>query len=80
MTASEGAYIGLTGSRDGGKETAPEDLQGEFPVVLQRLHELLTAYDTGAPWTALGRPERQVFESDYDHLSRRDEWSGGDDA
>lgn len=80
MMATDGAYIGLTGSRDGGKETAPEDLPGEFPVVLQRLHELLSAYDTGAPWTALGRPERQAFESDYDHLSRRDEWSGGDDA
>lgn len=80
LTASDGAYIGLTGSRDGGKETRPEDLQAEMPVVLTRLNELLSAYDTGSPWTALGRPELQAFESDYDHLSRRDEWSGKDDA
>lgn len=80
LTASEGAYIGLTGNRDGGKQTGTDDLQGELPEVLNRLHALLSAYDTGAPWTALGRPERQVFESDYDHLSRRDEWSGEADT
>ena len=78
MQATEGAYIGLTGSGDGGKETRPEDLVAEMPTVMERLLEMLSKYDTGAPWTALGRPHLQAFESDYDHLSRRDEWSGED--
>jgi RecB family exonuclease len=78
LQTTEGAYIGLTGTKDGGRETRPQDLPGELPVVMQRLHEMLSKYDTGAPWTALGRPHLQTYESDYDHLSRRDEWSGED--
>ena len=80
MDATDGAYIGLTGSRTGGKETRPKDLPGEIPKFTERVRDLLAAYDTGAPWTALGRPHLQSFESDYDHLSRRDEWAGEDDG
>lgn len=79
LQATDGAYIGLTGTKEGGKETRPKDLAAETPVFLERVKTLLATYDTGTPWTALGRPHLQLYESDYDHLSRRDEWVGEGD-
>jgi len=79
MTPASGAYIGLTGSGDGGKITEREDLASEIARHVEYLKELITAYREGAPWTSRGRPQRTSWESDYDHLARVREWEGEDD-
>ncbi|MEM8570376.1 MAG: double-strand break repair protein AddB [Pseudomonadota bacterium] len=48
--------------------------------VWTRLAELISAYQSPTTgYTARLRPQRLTYESDYDHLSRRGEWSDGDD-
>jgi len=48
-------------------------------VTWARLHTLIGHYlDPANGFTARLRPQRISFESEYDHLSRRGEWSDGD--
>ena len=79
MPAGPGAYIGLTGGREGGKETAVPDLAETLPGYREQLANLLGAYLAGAPWLSRGRPERIAFSSDYDHLARKAEWASEDE-
>ena len=40
---------------------------------------LIAAYDRAeTAYVSRGRPEKQSFEGDYDHLARRGEWEGED--
>ena len=78
MTVTDGAYIGLTGGREGGREQPVPGIDA-VPEYLEELSQLLTAYLSGAPWISRGRPELISFESDYDHLARRAEWSDEDE-
>jgi len=80
LEAREGAYLGLTGSNEGGVERRVENLPEEVAAHMARLEELIAAYDreeTG--YIARGRPEKQSFAGDYDHLARRGEWEGEGD-
>jgi ATP-dependent helicase/nuclease subunit B len=45
---------------------------------LARLIRLIALYQTGAGFTARLRPQRLIYESPYDHLSRYGEWSDED--
>ena len=46
-----------------------------------RLRALIAYYqDPAAGFTARLRPQKLSYASDYDHLSRKGEWSDGDDA
>jgi double-strand break repair protein AddB len=74
-----GAYIGLTGSGDGGVERRIELTADELEGHVKEVRDLLTAFDTGAPWVSLGRPEKAFDRGDYDHLARRQEWWGSDE-
>ena len=74
-----GAYIGLTGGREGGRETSYPDLPEDLAAYRDELSDLLAAFLAGAPWLSRGRPERITFASDYDHLARKAEWSGEDE-
>ncbi|HUF56297.1 MAG TPA: double-strand break repair protein AddB [Thermohalobaculum sp.] len=74
-----GAYIGLTGSGDGGLETKSVGLAADRPAYRERLVRLLGAYlDAGTPFLSRGGVERLDEEGDYDHLARRSEWEGAD--
>ena len=73
-----GAYIGLTGGREGGKELVYEGLAEDLPAYRDELAELLAAYLAGTPWISRGRPQLISYDSDYDHLARTAEWSGED--
>ncbi len=79
MQTACGAYIGLTGSGDGGRltevDTAPDQIEQHIEGVVK----LLSAYDAGAPYVALGRVETVRTRGDYDHLARRDEWWGAEE-
>jgi double-strand break repair protein AddB len=81
LEARSGAYLGLTGDRDGGKERRVEDLQAEIAKHVARLEALLAAYDrVETAYVSRGRVEKLEYEGDYDHLARRGEWEGaGDD-
>lgn len=86
--AASGGFQGLASSRArrlqligiGARETrdvpaAPEDIERAWA----RLGELIAAYqrlETG--YTARLRPQHLSYESDFDHLSRKGEWSDGD--
>ena len=76
MEASCGAYIGLTGSGEGGNEVSipicPDDVAGH----MDGIRKLLTSYEMGAPFVSMGRPEMARDGGDYDHLARRREWWG----
>ncbi|MEM7683936.1 MAG: double-strand break repair protein AddB [Pseudomonadota bacterium] len=80
MRTTDGAYIGVTGGKSGGIERKADDLAETAADYALRLQTLLADFDTGAPWISLGRPHRQSYASDYDHLARRAEWFGEDDA
>ncbi|MEM9059415.1 MAG: double-strand break repair protein AddB [Pseudomonadota bacterium] len=80
LAVSDGAYIGMAGGKAGGLETRPDDLGDASGDYLLSLQKLLAEFDAGAPWVSLGRPHRQSYASDYDHLARRAEWFGEDDA
>ncbi len=74
-----GAYLGLTGSGEGGTERRVEDLAAEVEEHWRRFVRLIDAYmrpDT--PYLSHGRPEKAGTTGDYDHLARRGEWDGGD--
>ena len=78
LEARSGAYLGLTGSGEGGKVRAVEDLSAEVAGHMARLEALIAAYDRiETPYISRGRAEKQGFEGDYDHLARRGEWDGG---
>jgi double-strand break repair protein AddB len=78
LEAREGAYLGLTGSSDGGVERRIANLREELAAHMARLDELIAAYDrVETAYVARGRPEKQSFAGDYDHLARRGEWDGG---
>ena len=80
LEAREGAYLGLTGSSEGGVERRVENLPEELGVHMARLEELIAAYDREeTAYIARGRPEKQSFAGDYDHLARRGEWEGEGD-
>ena len=77
LEAASGAYLGLTGSGDGGKEQAVADLVGQVSEHMKNLDELLAAYDRPEqPYTSHGRPFLSTSVGDYDHLARRGEWDG----
>jgi double-strand break repair protein AddB len=78
LEARSGAYLGLTGSGEGGKVRAVENLSAEVAAHMARLEALIAAYDrVETPYISRGRAEKQSFEGDYDHLARRGEWDGG---
>jgi len=80
LEARSGAYLGLTGSGEGGKEQAVADLSAEVDAHMARLEALIAAYDLAeTAYTSRGRAEKQQFEGDYDHLARRGEWEGEGD-
>jgi hypothetical protein len=80
LEARSGAYLGLTGSGDGGKAQAVENLSAEVAAHMERLEALIAAYDrVETPYISRGRAEKQSFEGDYDHLARRGEWEGGEE-
>jgi RecB family exonuclease len=77
LVAHRGAYLGLTGSGDGGAERVVDDLPGQVALHLKRLQAMIAAYDRlETAYISRGRPEKQSFEGDYDHLARRGEWEG----
>jgi double-strand break repair protein AddB len=77
LEARSGAYLGLTGSGEGGKAQAVQDLSAEVAAHMERLAALIAAYDRlETPYTSRGRAEKQQFEGEYDHLARRGEWEG----
>lgn len=78
LVPAGGAFIGLTGGREGGQETRLANLAGDLDTYRRNLSGLLSAFLNGAPWFSRGRPERIAFASDYDHLARKAEWSGED--
>ncbi|MEM1382876.1 MAG: PD-(D/E)XK nuclease family protein [Pseudomonadota bacterium] len=74
-----GAYLGLSGGREGGKELPVDDIDGALAEHKVRLLDLLASYDRAdTPYVARGRPFKQSFAGDYDHLSRRAEWEEGE--
>jgi double-strand break repair protein AddB len=80
LEAKIGAYLGLTGSGDGGKEQVVDDLPAEVAAHWARFEALIAAYDrVETPYISRGRAEMQKFEGDYDHLARRGEWEGGEE-
>jgi len=80
LQAISGAYLGLTGSGDGGKEQRVENLLVEVREHIGRLEALLAAYDRAeTAYVSRGRVERLDFEGDYDHLARRGEWEGSEE-
>ncbi len=79
MQTACGAYIGLTGSGDGGRLTMVETAPEQIAAHIDGLVELLSAYDAGAPYVSLGRVESVRTRGDYDHLARRAEWWGEDE-
>lgn len=80
LTAQTGAYIGLTGSGAGGEERKIDLPKEDVSLHLQRIKELVLAYDAGMPWLSHGRPFKTSFEGDYDHLARVGEWHAEDEA
>ena len=74
LTAETGAYLTITGSGDGGKETPAPDLATEVAEHMQKLRDLLASYDAGRPYVSRERVERSDQTLDYDHLARRPEW------
>ena len=78
LEARIGAYLGLTGSGDGGKEQVVDDLPVKVAAHWAQFEALIAAYDqVETPYISRGRAEKQSFEGDYDHLARRGEWDGG---
>lgn len=68
--------IGLNSRKTAEISTEPESVAQTW----QRLSELISAYQTPeVGYTARLRPERLTYESEFDHLSRKGEWSDGDD-
>ncbi|MBY8977040.1 double-strand break repair protein AddB [Rhodobacteraceae bacterium NNCM2] len=75
-----GAYIGLTGSEVGGKETRRENLSAEVAEHLDRVRLLLAAYDRPeTPYRSRGMVEQNAFVGEFDHLARVGEWKSDDD-
>ncbi|MEM7506545.1 MAG: double-strand break repair protein AddB [Pseudomonadota bacterium] len=75
-----GAYLGLTGSGEGGREVAVRDLASDIQDHLDRLQVLLGHFmrqETG--YTARSRVKHLTESGDYDHLARFGEWEAGDD-
>ncbi|MEM7423279.1 MAG: double-strand break repair protein AddB, partial [Pseudomonadota bacterium] len=80
LVAEHGAYIGLTGAGEGGKETCIDALGNAASEHLSRFISLIEAYRGGAPMTSRGRMRFSRDQGDYDHLARFGEWGGDDDA
>ncbi|MEL6475764.1 MAG: double-strand break repair protein AddB [Pseudomonadota bacterium] len=77
--AERGAYLGLTGSGEGGKETPVDALQDEIAPHMAELSNLLTRYaDPAMGYTARRAVTQETHEGDYDHLARFGEWEAGD--
>ena len=75
LDVQAGAYIGLTGAGTGGKSTDVELHAAEIDTHMQRVTQLLAAFDREATaYVSRGRVERDAFAGDYDHLARRGEW------
>jgi double-strand break repair protein AddB len=75
LEAREGAYLGLTGSSEGGVERRIPNLPDEVAAHMARLEQLIAAYDLAeTAYVSRGRPEKRGFAGDYDHLARRGEW------
>ena len=78
-TTVEGAYLGLTGSGEGGKGTKADDLPTGIAEHVAKLKALIEAYcRSDTPFTARTRPFKETDVGDYDHLARRGEWEGVD--
>lgn len=75
-----GAYLGLTGSKTGGKISEVAPLDEQIPDHLAMLERLLAAYgDMATGYMARARMQKATDPSDYDHLSRFGEWEVGDE-
>lgn len=79
METACGGYIGLTGSADGGRATDVGTAPAEIAKHVDDLAKLLSTYDAGSPYVALGRVESVRTRGDYDHLARRAEWWGAEE-
>lgn len=75
---AHGGYLDVGGSGSG-NDVIVQFEPGEVEQRLDEVRRLLGAYDAGAPWVALGRPQRVFDKGDYDHLARRQEWWGSDE-
>jgi double-strand break repair protein AddB len=63
----------------GNREVLPLDAGGAVAATWSRLRTLIAFYqDPGNGFTARLRPQRLNYVSNYDHLSRKGEWSDGD--
>lgn len=71
------AYLSLSGSDDGGKETAIGRKEGELGELSKWLDRY---YAPDMPFLARVSPEKTAWAGDYDHLSRHGEWGGGDEG
>ncbi|MEM7058652.1 MAG: double-strand break repair protein AddB [Pseudomonadota bacterium] len=80
LRAQTGAYIGLTGSGGGGRQTEIELPVQDVNRHLQNIAKLVLALDNGAPWLSRGRPYMIRFDGDYDHLARVGEWDAEEEA
>ncbi|MEM9044018.1 MAG: double-strand break repair protein AddB [Pseudomonadota bacterium] len=79
LPADIGAYIGLTGSGEGGRQTVITNLSGELDKHLGQVTQLLSAYiSTETPYLPRTGMEKRSDGGAYDHLSRFGEWGGSD--
>ncbi|MEM8790590.1 MAG: PD-(D/E)XK nuclease family protein [Pseudomonadota bacterium] len=79
VEARQGAYIGLTGSGDGGQCREVEDLSAKVEAHLAQVADLLATYARAeTPYPPRIGMEKRTDRSDYDHLARFGEWEDGD--
>jgi ATP-dependent helicase/nuclease subunit B len=79
LSPKQAIHLELIGLNARATREIPSDA-GEIATTWARLRELIAAYqDPATGYTARLRPQRLVYASDYDHLSRKGEWSDGDD-
>lgn len=79
LPAGEAAHLELLGL-GAAKSLELDASPAAIAKTFDRLRELIAHYQTPeAGFTARLRPQRLSYESDYDHLSRFNEWSDGDD-
>lgn len=74
------AYLSLSGSDDGGKETKIPPEEGELANLSRLVDHFLSPE---MPFAARVAPEKSTWAGDFDHLSRFGEWGdadGEDDA
>ena len=81
LSPRAGAYVGLTGSGDGGRVVRMDITPEQAEEHLARVAALLAAFERAeTPYISWARPERTTDTGDYDHLARRGEWEGGENG